>query len=75
MNTCGIGYSCVSGGDDLHQQRWQDGWKHMWTTFCGASQVPSRDFQGESLRSGLHLLYVAVALLKALFWKLGLSLG
>jgi hypothetical protein len=34
--------------------------------FCGALQVPSRDFWDESPRSSLHCLYLIEALLKAL---------
>lgn len=35
--------------------------------FGGTPRVPSRDFQGENLRSDLHWLYLAIALLKELF--------
>ena len=34
--------------------------------FGGAPRMPSRDFQGENLRSGLHWLCLAIALLKEL---------
>jgi hypothetical protein len=37
--------------------------------------VQSQDFQGESPMSGLYWVYLAIALLKALFCELGLSLG
>ena len=40
--------------------------------FGGAPQVPSQDFQGENLRYSLHWLCLAIALLKVLFWELGL---
>ena len=41
----------------------------------GAPLSIESGFQGENPRSGLYCLYLAVALLKALFWKHGLSLG
>lgn len=41
----------------------------------GALRVPSHDFLGENARSGLHWLYLAMILLKTLFWKLRLSPG
>ena len=43
--------------------------------FGGALRVPSRDFQGESLRSDLHWLCLAMALLKELFLEFRLPPG
>jgi hypothetical protein len=43
--------------------------------FGGASRVPSYDSLGESTRSGLHWLYLTMALLKTLLWNLCLSSG
>ena len=61
---------------DFQQQSWQAGVATQVDCILGgAHRVPSLDFQGENLRSGLHWLYLAMALLKALFWILGLSPG
>jgi hypothetical protein len=62
--------------NDLQQQPWQARVATQVDYFFGGTpRVPSHDFQGENPRSGLHWLYLAMALLKALFWKLGLSPG
>ena len=72
MKTLGTGF-CVSGVEVLQQRPWQEGVATQVDTILVVHLVPSRDFQGESPRSGLHWLYLAIALLKALFWNSGLS--
>jgi hypothetical protein len=62
----------VTCSDDLDKI----GWQHLWTAFLVVHlEYRVHDFQGESPRSGLNWLYLAMALLKALFCELGLSPG
>lgn len=61
---------------DSQQQPWEAGVAtQVDCIFGGARLVLSLDLQGGNPRSGLHSLCLAMALLKALFWKLGLSPG
>jgi hypothetical protein len=73
---CGIGSSCVSCVWRLVEQLWHKGVAaQVDCIFGGAPQEPSHDLQGESPMSGLHWLYLAMALLKALFCEFKLSRG
>ena len=76
LKTGGTGLPMCRVFGDLQQRLWQEGVATQVDCIFGdAPRVPSCDFQGESSRSGLHWLYLAMAFLKALFCELGLSPG
>jgi hypothetical protein len=58
---------------DLQQELWHKG--VVAQVFGGAPRVLSHDLQDESPMSGLHWLYLAMALLKTLFCEIILSQG
>jgi hypothetical protein len=66
----------VSGVEDLQQRPWhEEASTQVDNIPSGASQVSSHDFHGESQKSSLHSLYLAMVLLNELLWDLGLSAG